>query len=223
MTRTPNVYVTGDIHGAPERFKAPNIKRLRRGDTLIICGDFGFVWDGSKAEQRKLKKLGKLRFNLAFVDGAHENHTILNSYPITEWNGGFVHNISGRLFHLMRGQVYNISGKTIFALGGGENPELNPKSETAEACLPSVDELYEANKNLQKVDYIVDYVITHECSGNVKGFLNMDDNSYNHLYAFLNDAAKVIDYKLWFFGCHHIDKIIPPKYIGVFKEVHLLA
>ncbi|MEG1630686.1 MAG: hypothetical protein RR423_00340 [Hydrogenoanaerobacterium sp.] len=222
MVRTAEVYITGDIHGEPERFKDPAIKRLRRGDTLIICGDFGFVWDGSKAEQHRLKGLSRRRYNIAFVDGVHENHALLNTYPVTEWNGGKVHNIKGRLFHLMRGQVYNISGKTIFTLGGGENPELNPKSAEAEACLPTIDELYEANENLQKVDYTVDYIVTHECSGNVKGFINMDDNSYNHLYAFLNDAAKVIEYKKWFFGCHHIDKVIPPKYICVFKAVHLL-
>lgn len=222
MARTCRVYVTGDIHGETERFKMPAVKRLRRGDTLIICGDFGFVWDGGKAEQKKLKSLGRRRYNVCFVDGAHENHELLSSYPVTEWNGGKVHNIYGRLYHLMRGQVYSINGKIIFALGGGENPELNPKSEEAEACLPTTDELYEANENLAKVDYIVDYVITHECSGDVKGFLNMDDNSYNHLYAFLNDAAKIINYKKWYFGCHHIDKIIPPKYICVFKEVHEL-
>ena len=27
------------------------LKSLNEGDTLIVCGDFGFIWDKSKAEQ----------------------------------------------------------------------------------------------------------------------------------------------------------------------------
>lgn len=216
------VYVTGDMHGDFERFKAPAVKRLKRGDTLIICGDFGFVWDDNKTEQRVLKKLGNQRYNVAFLDGVHENHALLSGCPVTDWNGGKVHNISGKLNHLMRGQVYRIDGKTIFALGGGENPDTDCKNDVMSGCMPTIDDLYEANRNLQKVDYVVDYILTHDCSGVVKGFLDMDNNSYNHLYAFLNEAAKVIEYKKWFFGCQHLDKIIPPKYVGVFREVRPL-
>ena len=34
------------MHGDFERFKLPAMKKLKKGDTLIICGDFGFLWDG---------------------------------------------------------------------------------------------------------------------------------------------------------------------------------
>ena len=57
------IYVTGDTHGEIERFKDPEFKQLRKGDLLIVCGDFGFIWDGSKREKNNLKKLmAKLRF-----------------------------------------------------------------------------------------------------------------------------------------------------------------
>ena len=58
------IYVTGDTHGDIDRFKDSQMKKLGRGDTLIICGDFGFFWDGSKKEQQMLKKLA------AKVDGS---------------------------------------------------------------------------------------------------------------------------------------------------------
>ena len=51
------VYVTGDMHGEWERFKDKSIRRLRKGDTLIICGDFGFIWDDSRKEKQILKKM----------------------------------------------------------------------------------------------------------------------------------------------------------------------
>ena len=49
------VFITGDTHGDPERLSKSALKELAPGDTLIVCGDFGFVWDNSKAEQKILK------------------------------------------------------------------------------------------------------------------------------------------------------------------------
>ena len=71
------VYVTGDMHGDLDRFKSPALKKLKKGDTLIVCGDFGFVWTGSKAEEKVLKKLSNKKYNICFVDGTHENFKLL--------------------------------------------------------------------------------------------------------------------------------------------------
>ena len=51
------VYVTGDTHGEWERFKSKEMRKLRAGDTLVICGDFGFIWDDSRRERSCLRKL----------------------------------------------------------------------------------------------------------------------------------------------------------------------
>ena len=61
------IYLTGDLHGDIERLKSKEMKKLKKGDTLIVCGDFGFVWDGSKKEQSVLKKLGKSKYQPAAV------------------------------------------------------------------------------------------------------------------------------------------------------------
>ena len=61
------VYVTGDIHGELRRFDTSAIRRLRKGDTLIICGDFGFIWNGGAEEEKILRKLGNKKYNIAFV------------------------------------------------------------------------------------------------------------------------------------------------------------
>ena len=49
------IYITGDIHGDFSRFRSPALKKLRKNDALIVCGDFGFIWDGSEKEQKILK------------------------------------------------------------------------------------------------------------------------------------------------------------------------
>ena len=61
------IYVTGDMHGDISRFENSKIKKLKKGDSLIICGDFGFIWDGGPAEEKQLKKLGKKKYNILFI------------------------------------------------------------------------------------------------------------------------------------------------------------
>ena len=35
------VYITGDMHGDLERLYDKEFKKLKRGDILIVCGEFG--------------------------------------------------------------------------------------------------------------------------------------------------------------------------------------
>ena len=40
------IYITGDIHGSPERLSIKNFpvqKELNRDDYVIICGDLGLI------------------------------------------------------------------------------------------------------------------------------------------------------------------------------------
>ena len=53
------LYVTGDIHADIRRLKGRAAKQLKKGDILLVCGDFGFLWDGSPKELRLLDWLGK--------------------------------------------------------------------------------------------------------------------------------------------------------------------
>lgn len=128
------IYVTGDTHGEIGRFineKEPIYRTLTEKDTLIICGDFGFVWYEADKKDRwqeaYLETLSKLPFQTLFVDGNHENFNALNDYPVEMWNGGKVHIIKKNAFgepkviHLMRGQIFLIDGKKIFTFGGGNS------------------------------------------------------------------------------------------------------
>ena len=42
------IYITGDIHGDPRRLSMecfPEQKEMTKDDYVIICGDFGLVWE----------------------------------------------------------------------------------------------------------------------------------------------------------------------------------
>lgn len=95
---------------------------------MIICGDFGGVWDrdaSGKKETWWLDWLENRPFTTLFVDGNHENFDRLYSYPVEMWNGGKVHKIRPSVIHLMRGQVYRIDGKKIFSFGGARSHDIS--------------------------------------------------------------------------------------------------
>ncbi len=115
------IFVTGDTHGRTDFAKLLLFVReypnLTKNDYVIIAGDFGAVWEKETLEE-DLKPYRDLPFTVLFVDGNHENFDLLNSYPVEIWNGGKVHKIKSNIIHLMRGQVFEITGKTFFTFGG---------------------------------------------------------------------------------------------------------
>lgn len=219
------IYVTGDTHGDVARFESAAAKKLKKGDTLIVCGDFGFIWDNSKAEKKILAKLGKKKYNICFIDGTHENFELLNSYRVTMWNGGKVHHIGGNLYHLMRGQVFEIEGMKIFTMGGGESPDIDIRFEKeawSRLEFPSREELLEGAENIENNYCSVDYIITHEPPMKIKGFLLLKDSetaSVTGLNTYLEELSEVCQYKRWFFGSMHLDKYISGAHAAVFHNI----
>lgn len=216
------IYVTGDIHADLERFKSKAMKRLKKGDTLIVCGDFGFVWDGSKKEQKVLKWLGKRPYQILFVEGTHDNLDLLAGSPEESFQGGKARHICGNVWQLLRGEIYRIEDDDIFTFGGGESPDMDVRVEGEtwwRGELPTVEELEYARENLKKHGNVVDYVITHSPSAKVQGFLDMDHTHTDQLGAFLDGVAKDVRYKHWYFGKYHMDKVIPPLHHMMYQEV----
>ena len=66
------IYVTGDMHGAENRLYDKEWRKLKAGDILLVCGDFGYIWDGGKFEKEAVEYLGTRKFTVAFIDGTHE-------------------------------------------------------------------------------------------------------------------------------------------------------
>ncbi|MDR2646589.1 MAG: metallophosphoesterase [Oscillospiraceae bacterium] len=220
------VYVTGDMHGDYSRFAGPEMRKLKKGDTLIVCGDFGFLWNDSPSEKTLLKKIGKKRYNVCFVEGTHENFELLLQYPTSEWNGGLARQISGNLYHLARGQIFTIEGKTIFTMGGGVSPDGDFRAYDDNHMhweLPSYEELAAATELLEKFDGSVDYVVTHEPPARMRSFLQLKNKSAvteaSVLNTYFEELSKICTYKCWYFGSLHIDKFASHTYTSVFRKV----
>ena len=219
------IYVTGDMHGEQDRFADSRIKKLKRGDYLIICGDFGFIWDNSAKERAFLKKLSKKKFTTLFIDGTHENFDLLNSYEVTKWNGGKVHLINDKVIHLMRGQIYEIEDQTVFTMGGGISSDIDIRFENetwSSAEIPSKEELVEGVDNLEKYNGKIDLVITHEPPAKLKEFMLLKEKkaaNITGINTYLEEMSEVCSFSHWYFGSLHIDKYISQTHVSVFKNI----
>lgn len=213
------IFVTGDIHGDRTRFKAAKKAGIKKGDTLLVCGDFGFVWDNSPAEKKFLRWIGKRRYNILFVDGYNDNTAALMEYPEEVHCGGKVKAISGNLKMMMRGEVFYIEDKVIFAFGGGDSQEREHTTAMDALKLPTTEEMQNGFDNLDRTANKVDVIITYDAPAKLKLFINMDSNELTHLHQYLEDIKASTSFKHWYFGKYHHNKVIPPCYTNIFTNV----
>ena len=213
------VYLASDTHGLQDidkvvRFfeRESSYKELSKDDYLIILGDSGICWDGASQDLRVQNIYSSLPVTTLFIDGNHDNHELLAEYPVTKWHGGNVHEIDDGIIHLMRGQVYQICGETFFTLGGAWSVDQADRAEGISWWpeeLPSEEELEEARRNLEKVDYQVDYVLTHTGPTDIleqMGYQIYDGGE--KLMEFFEDLQFSLTFKDWYFGHMHDDQHI---------------
>lgn len=215
------IYITGDTHGEIKRFKSRAAKKLTKDDILIVCGDFGFLWDESEEEAKKLEFLNAQKYQILFVDGTHENFDKIENMPVVDLYSAKAHKISRNIYHLCRGEIYNIDGKFLFAFGGGVSPDLEQlldRGTWSEREMPNDDEMRYAVENLKKFNCEVDYIVTHEANATNKHKIwrNCKTNPVN---LFLEQLCAEVRYKKWFFGNLHADFAISDSVFSVFEEI----
>ena len=198
--------VTGDLHG---EVNFPRIYQARReGFThLIVAGDFGYVWTGSTQEAKQLDYINKIGIKVLFVDGNHENHDLLNSFPVTSLYGGSVHQIRPNIIHLMRGEVYKIGGKSIFTFGGAKSIDKAYRIEGRSwwaSEMPSKEEMDHGLNTLSNHSNKVDYIITH--TGYSSAVVNIGASfRADELTDYLSVIKTLNEFKHWFFGHMHME------------------
>ncbi len=216
------VYITGDLHGDITRFSKGKLRRLGKKDTLIVLGDFGFLWDESEQEKKNLKWLAKRKFNILFIDGTHDNFDLLAKYPYTEIFGAKVQNIAGFVYHVCRGSILEIEGKKILCFGGGESEDIEDREIGVNwwaAEMPSHEDMIACVENLKRVNFEVDYILTHDAPSKLLNFNVLKHSEENELHRFLDKIILKTKYKKWFFGRYHKDLALSTKASCVFLDI----
>ncbi len=213
------------MHGAEERLYSRDWFKLKKGDILIVCGDFGYIWKGDEKDREYIDYLSQRKFTVAFIDGTHDNLDYINSCRTTYWKGGMIHRIKGNLIHLMRGQVFDIDGTKIFTFGGGESSDKDMRLEGGlwwKEEIPSALEMTEGARLLDSMNCKVDYIVTHEPPSLVKSAMLLrtgQTDTVNKLNGFFEEIDEMCEYKQWFFGSLHEDRKVTPKHTCVFKKM----
>ena len=242
------IYITGDTHSDFSRFteeKFPIQSEMTKDDYIIICGDFGGVWtfeEDSRREKEALDWLNNKSFTTLFVDGNHENYTRLYNYPIEEWKGGKVHKIRDSVLHLMRGEIFDIDNKKIFAFGGARSHDiqdgiLNLDEEEKiyeyrkrgayfrirdflwwDLELPTNQEMENGIENLEKINYKVDYIISHCCPTSIQALIN---STYKRdiLTDYLQQISEKCTFKRWYFGHYHDYKQVNSQFTLLYENI----
>lgn len=242
-------FITGGCHGNFRRFGRkyfPGQETMNRYDYIIIAGDFGGVWSDTPEENYWLDWLEQRPFTTLFVDGNHENFDLLNTFPVLSWHGGNVHLIRPHVLHLMRGQLYELCGKTFFTMGGAQSHDiedgiLDPTEPGFQARqnglehtgkhrfrvlgrswwpeeLPSDEEYLTALKTLERANWRVDYIVTH-CAPTSTAFAMNCRTTLNVLSDFLEMVEHRLEYSAWFFGHFHDNRMVDQKHILLWEQI----
>ena len=249
------IYITGDTHsqfsGRFNKKSFPEQSEMTKDDYVIICGDFGGIWNAegeSREEKYWLDLFEEKAFTLLFLDGNHDNHVRLKAYPEKQWNGGKVHEIRPHVLHLMRGQVFELDGATFFAFGGAQShdiedgildpgdPEFQSKKKRLkkrgarfrikgidwwEEELPSQEEMDEGLTNLAEHNNTVDYILTHCASTSTQALIRQDLQA-DALTDYFEGIKNTVSYRRWFFGHYHYNQKISNKECLLYKQMVMI-
>ena len=225
---TERVFITGDKHGTfTPLFGLAEKTVLYESDILIIAGDAGYVWN--KSYKNNIDSLQQIfPGQIAFIDGNHENHALLNSMEVSIWNGGKVHLAGKRIIHLMRGEIYSIYGRNYFTFGGARSVDKDRRVEGESWWSeeePTKAEIEYGKDKLLKNLSDIDYVITHETPLFARAFISREkpvDDDYelpvvfDEWYNIISESERL---KKWYFGHMHVDKAITEKLRGVHNDI----
>lgn len=223
------IYITGDTHIPIDISKLnttnfPEQRNMTKEDYVIVLGDFGLIWK-NKPDNEELywtKWLDEKPFTTLFLDGNHENHDRLNSYPVIDMFGGKVHQISNSIFHLMRNNIFTICGKTFYVIGGAKSTDKAYRKEgiswwsselpTYKDCLGISDFIQENGNN-------IDYVLSHCFPSFYQRILAewFERDILTDVLDYVDDSTP--NKIAWYCGHYHIDKEVDNKHIVVYEKI----
>jgi DNA repair exonuclease SbcCD nuclease subunit len=211
------IFCTGDTH-IPIDIRKLNSKFFPEGNTLtkddyvIVCGDFGLLWEAEpdKEELRWKNWLELKPWTTLFIDGNHENFNRLNDLEIIDKFGGKVGKVSDSIFHLRRGECYEIDNKKILTIGGATSTDKEFRKDQISWWKEEELNQNEINKVLDtilehdKFDIVLSHTVPIEIINEYMEYFNMysgrQDCSVSKL---LQHVYENINFDKWYAGHMH--------------------
>lgn len=252
-----SIFITGDKHGEISGFATRHYAEYKKelnnskkdDNFVIVCGDFGFIWQQKEdaTENNDLEILNNKPWTTLFVDGNHENYNRLNNeFKVVDFHGGKVHKIRDNIYHLMRGEIYDILGLKFFAFGGARSHDISDgildyadkdwKTKARqldkngkylyrvngltwwEEEMPTKEEMEHGLENLKRYSNKVDYIITHQPPESIMKQVSISNFDFNDFTTYLENINISIDFKKWYSGHIHLDKKFDKKHVALYEN-----
>ena len=246
------VYITGDTHTDFTRFSTENFpeqKTMDKSDTVILCGDFGGLFDWrreTKEERYWLDWLDAKPFTTCFVDGNHECFPRLYALPEEERFGAPAGIVRDSVIWLKRGNIYTIAGRTFFTFGGASSHDMadglldpsDPNWKTEESRLKRQRKFqYRIRGRTWWEDEIEQDEAIYaaglrnlEARGNSVDYIVthctcdstqalLGFDGHDRMTGYLQTIHDTVRYGCWFFGHYHEDKKVRPREICLYEQI----
>lgn len=201
------IFATEDTHGNFLRFSTKNFpeqKQMSRNDYVIICGDFGGMWDDSAEERYWLDWLNEKPFTTLWIDG----------YTFFAMGGAKSHDTQDGIL-----DPNSPDFKDRYRLLKAKNARsrILRQSWWPEE-MPSESEYQTTRKLLESVNWEVDYLLTH-CAPTSIGKRIHYKNTADPLTNFFEEISKRLKFHYWLFGHYHGNQIIEEKYVLLWEQI----
>jgi hypothetical protein len=237
-----NIWVTGDFHGTLDMYKFNNNdfpeKEEHKEDILFQGGDFGLLFEDPMPQfnVRIIDNLSKKYPMLLVVPGNHENYKMIRSLPTCQKFKGKWYKLRDNILLAKRGEIYHIKGKKFLTLSGALSIDKHRRVLDVsywEEELWTEKEKKRLKKNLDKVNWEVDYVISHTAPKRIIQKM-LDNPRYRKMFIttekvvdptseFFEEIEKDLKFEHWYFGHMHEDKKVEEKFTCVFMEIKHIA
>lgn len=212
-----NVVVFGDWH-EDSNFSVRQLIETNRTinpDAYLHVGDFG-VWHGVTFLDDVNDVLVSQGKELWFIDGNHEDFTIINNLP-EDYRGLGI--LRSNIFHIPRGYAWSWGGKVLMGFGGATSVDRNFREEgiTWFADEEITDDDLSRALNVREVDIL----LTHDAPKiPVRGIGRLPEDiewDANNNRKKISEVISICNVKLNIHGHHHI------PYVGDFLGCQVIG
>ena len=215
------IYITGDKHGNySDIFYFCNKYKTSINDIMIILGDAGINYYLDNRDYILKEKLKELPITLFCIHGNHEERPYnISTYKTKLFKSGIVYYEEEypNILFAKDAQIYDFNNNKTLVIGGAYSIDKNfrlimgynwYKSEQ-----PNNEIKSEVKKVLKDNNYIIDIILSHTCPYKYmpyEVFMSGIDQSKvdNTTEEFLDKIESTVNYKRWYCGHFHTDKII---------------
>lgn len=214
-----SVYLTGDIHGNPDRvIEFCKDMMLTEDDVVVLLGDVGANYFKNIRDLMFKKCMARLPVTFLCIHGNHEIRPYnIPTYSSKKWRGGTVwyEKEFPNLLFADDGEIFNLGGFRCLTIGGAYSVDKYYRLKRGHGWWADEQPSDEVKAKVEEAarNNRVDVILSHTCPYKYiprEMFLPMIDQSTvdNSTEEWLDLIEDCVPYIAWYCGHWHTDKTV---------------